>query len=1169
MRKRFKIPLGAILFLVLAIGTILTVLYQSHFLEDRVNRFLADRLAAQYGLEVVIGEIDGSYFDGFILKDLLIRYRREADTVTLAFIPQAGIKYKASNLWHRRWIIDSLILTGPQFYLKRTEAGEWYLPRLKTDSDKKRTMPSWEVKHLGVTSATIKLSNNGDSLQWSDISFIAEVGADEGTITLSVDSLRSKASDRRMQVNYASIRATKYQDKLILQDVIIETDSSRAEFSLVREDRDGLWLEAEFKTAHIHLPDIISFFGVNLSGDIDLSGTVYHKFGKTGGDLIVRGDFQNRSFDSLNTRWHFADGILFLDSLSGRFLEGCQIAGYGLLDFKSQPKLYRVNARIDGFNLNNLIPNSFTSDLSGSLTLEGRGFKGDNMIIDIDASLDESYFDRYHFHHGAGQMSITTRSICFFPGFQFLYHGNRFTGEGTIDYRGDLEINGRADLNDLSDFSHQTFIDLPAGRAMAQFRFSGPVKDPDLSGHFESDSVWFYDFYSTDFVADFEIASFIRSKQGEIKINSGTGEAWSFPFDNMNTVLTIDSNMLFIDSLLFENDFSVGRADGHLDYEVYPQRLTLDNINFNLTGREFASAGEQLILIDSSGFLLDHFDIRTSLGKIAFQGRVNYDESLDLMWDVGNISIAPWVELLNDSLEIDGWLSSEGEITGQFNDPDMNLNVRIDSLSYRDLRLGDMLGYFTYEDSTLYIDSSSLKSAEGMYEAVGEFPINLAIDSGVKRFDDRQQEITVIAHDRRLDLAAFVLESVEYITGDFSAEFELTGQPLKPHINGVSSLKNGVIKLIDLRDRLENIEVELEMSDRLITINKATADIPNSIKKTPGLVTAGGTILINDINSYRFAINLKCLDMPLNYEMGDFTGMADATLMVDGTTPPLVSGTIKMQSAEYRENFADESGFNLLTALQADQSWNLDLMVECPSNVWVKNDDINAEFFGNINILRDAGRYNFLGTLEVIRGKYDMIAKTFKFTPGGTITYNNIEEANPELNMIITTRMRSQNRFSDFEHESSYSYELELLISGTLDNPIITGTGDSPISTEAILPALLTGDSLASGNSKDQFTSGLGTIVAGQLTRLGTRSLGVETFEIDPSFGSGFDAAGTRLTIGAYTHPNLYIFGSSYFDVARGQELGAEFRLGRHAFFEGRRDESNLYRFNFKFHWEY
>jgi hypothetical protein len=148
-------------------------------------------------------------------------------------------------------------------------------------------------------------------------------------------------------------------------------------------------------------------------------------------------------------------------------------------------------------------------------------------------------------------------------------------------------------------------------------------------------------------------------------------------------------------------------------------------------------------------------------------------------------------------------------------------------------------------------------------------------------------------------------------------------------------------------------------------------------------------------------------------------------------------------------------------------------------------------------------------------------------------------------------------------------------VTGTLTNPIITGAGDTPISNENILPALLADyrpdlDSLG-GNPvlSDRITVGGVGLLATQVSRLGTRTLGVETFEIYPTGTKGFDPLSTRLTIGAYTLPNLYVFGSSYFDVEKGQEVGLEYRLGRHYLFEGRRDEANLYHFNFRLNWEY
>ena len=206
-----------------------------------------------------------------------------------------------------------------------------------------------------------------------------------------------------------------------------------------------------------------------------------------------------------------------------------------------------------------------------------------------------------------------------------------------------------------------------------------------------------------------------------------------------------------------------------------------------------------------------------------------------------------------------------------------------------------------------------------------------------------------------------------------------------------------------------------------------------------------------------------------------------------------------------------------------------------------------------------------------------MLNKTFSITPGGEITYDNIEKPDPKLNLEITTRVHTQRRLTEFETETDNSYELTLAVGGTLNNPTISGSGDSAVSTESILPTLISdyrssaSSDSASGNPglTERITVSGAGLLASQFSRLGTRSLGVETFEINPGFGRGLNPASTQLTIGTYTLPNLYVFGSSYFDVNKGQQVGLEYRLGRHYLFEGNRDETNLYHINFKMQWEY
>ncbi|MFH1700620.1 MAG: translocation/assembly module TamB domain-containing protein [Candidatus Zixiibacteriota bacterium] len=1179
MRKRFKIPLFGVVFILLVLTTGVILLYKSHILENWVNRYLTDKLAEQYNLDVIIEEIDGSFVSGFRLQNVLLNHRSGEETIPVALIPAISMKYDFSNLWNKRWIIDSLWLEGPQIFLRKDENGNWILPSLGGNGEGKTNLSNWEVGYLSISQAAIKLDLPEIHIAWKDVGLKASARSEEGTITAKVDTLRMNCEDRRYQIKFATGVATIFKKRVAIQNAFLVGDSSEFNFSLVYENNGDAKFEITIGNSKIRLEDIISLFSdADIDGDIDLSGAIYHQTGKTGGDVLISGIFKGRSIDSLHTRFQVNDNVLFLDTLYGQILNGCGISGFGNIDFDSAPSGYFFSASVDSFDLINLIPGSFSSNLNGHLIINGRGLQSNTMIMDLDLNLDESYFDIYHFHQARGQMTLSKSGMYFYPEFLFKYYDNEFWCGGDIEFNGDINVNARSELPDLSNFAHQTFIDLPAGRAKAEYSFTGLVKDPNLTGTFTSDSLWLYGFYSNDFKGEFDITSFIHEKRGPINISCANGSAWAFPYDTLYAEMVLDSNILVIDTIRIKNDISESIADCELDFLSYPQNLSVKSFSSEIAGRSFVSSGSHEILIDSSGFLFDKFQIEGSDGAIEFGGRVDYDEKLDLIWGVHRVSIAPWVRMFNDSLDISGRLFSRGTVRGGFLNPQFNLTADVDSLTYRGLHLGRLNSFLNYYDSLLYIDSAYFYSEKGVYKASGEFPINLAFSSDNIPFDDREQNIAIHASDLKLDLASFVMESVEYMTGNFTADFILTGRPTQPHLNGSSSLKNGIIKLIDLKDILDSVEIDLEMSDDSIRIVHGKANIKNKNKKKNGVILANGTIIIEDIKNFDYNLNVHCLDIPINYEMGEFTGyVEEAGFIVTGSSPPLVktdsTWSILIKSAEYGESFEDESGFNILTALESDKSWDLDLLVEFPAKFWVKNSDINAEFGGNLNIVRESGRYNFLGNLEVIRGKIYLYDKTYRMTPGGSIIYENIEELNPKLNFEISTRIRTQQRYTGFEAEESYSYELKLLVGGDLENPIFTPTGETPISSENILPSIIAnaevGAEQTGSDLSNRITLGGVGLLANQMSRIGTRSLGVETFEINPDYRGGFDASGTQITIGTYMFPNLYISGSSYFDVNRGQEFGAEVRLGRNYLLEGRRDEANLYHFTFKIHWDY
>ncbi len=266
--------------------------------------------------------------------------------------------------------------------------------------------------------------------------------------------------------------------------------------------------------------------------------------------------------------------------------------------------------------------------------------------------------------------------------------------------------------------------------------------------------------------------------------------------------------------------------------------------------------------------------------------------------------------------------------------------------------------------------------------------------------------------------------------------------------------------------------------------------------------------------------------------------------------------------------------------MQGDKSWDLNLNVEAPSNLWVKNDDIDAEFSGSLNFIREKGNYRYIGSLEILRGNGFLADRAFRLEPGGSINYEDIGVPNPRLDIYASTKIRGTPTDASGGTGSS-SYDLRVHVSGTIDEPIIAaaegGQGSPQFTTEEIMSLIFTDyygkregvNATATGRVGERLTTGVSGFLSTQMAQIGSRTLGVETFEIDPVYGEKFNPLGTRLTLGFYTHANLYIYGSSAISGVTGQQVGFEYRLKRFLLMEGNRDEENLYHLLLNFHWEF
>jgi len=159
------------------------------------------------------------------------------------------------------------------------------------------------------------------------------------------------------------------------------------------------------------------------------------------------------------------------------------------------------------------------------------------------------------------------------------------------------------------------------------------------------------------------------------------------------------------------------------------------------------------------------------------------------------------------------------------------------------------------------------------------------------------------------------------------------------------------------------------------------------------------------------------------------------------------------------------------------------------------------------------------------------------------------------------------------EEDRPRTTELSIHVTGTLEEPEFnTLEGDTTFTREDILPLIVANTYAGKANGSGRFEQRLTELVSSQVARIGSRQLsriGVETFEIEPGYGGTAELSSTRVTLGRYIGPNLYIFGQSTISGQSGQARGFEYRFNRSLRLEGRRDEEELYHLNLNLHWEF
>lgn len=1200
MKRRWTILIRVVLALILltVVGGYLA-LFEFGGIEDIAEGQLLDNLPLDEGVVLHIERIGGSLFSGIELSGVSLVRREATGDDTLIWIGEATAAYDLDDLLNSRFHFSSVRVDDLRARLYTDSAGKIDLPLVlpkkspTAESGADTTTRSSDglslsFENLSLSNADISLFLKSDTIVVTDLGLYGALASEHDLISADIKFLSYECVPKLYDLTSLSGRLTISGNWATFDGLNLVQGNSRVTVD-GRVDLKTYASTLSLAADQIDLNDVQAYGGPKLNGIIDLNGRIKFANDTLSGQMQLGGGLSVFHFENLYTSFRFAERHLFMDTLYGTILEQCGIDGGGFINFGGRPENYELNANIKNFNLSHLISTDLPSDLSGTINLNGIGFTNEELALNITTDLSESSFDGYPVQVAGGTMRVTVDSITFPEPFRVQHFENSFMVEGTIRYADSLSLRVSADMQNLDRYRDRFFINKMAGRVQAEISVDGLTDDPNIAGAFLSDSLWLYSIYTDSAFGRVDIDNFLNQRSGSTELDLIVGEAWGIGFDSARARVSVDSMTAFLEDIsIYDSLVHVG-ASGRYVYGIDPGRLELDSFSMDLLDRQFDNKSMLLTLIDSVGMYFDKTEVTWRNASIAVDGSVNYDESMDLRVGLRDVNLGPWISLFQPDLDFTAHLKDlQAELAGEFISPQFSLNGEADSLVYRDLNLGQLQMQASYNNQMLRIDTAILVTANlvenpndgdslipsGRYEASGYFPADLSFSSlPTERLPNDPFDLSVKAYDNRFDLVSLMLPSVEEMTGEFEANVNLTGTRSQPHLEGEAVLRQIALKYFDLVDQIRADSVRIKLLNNQILLDSIRTYVFDR-RGQKKYAYVDGTVTVRTVDTIDYDLTMRIPEsVPIRYELADMGGSMVGVLQVQGYNPPRVTGNLRIEQMRDRAEFpSGEADYQVMMAALGESTWDLDIDIDIPDNYIISNQDIDAEFSGFLNVKRINGVFRYAGQLDIVKGKGYLFDKTFNIEDGSSVTFEDVERPNPRLDITATTKIPTPQFDEETDRGQQYR-ELTLHIGGTLDNPEFgLPAGDTTgFTNEDILPLIVANYYGSESGLGGPFGERIAQLVSSRVAQYGGRTLGVETFEIDPTYEQGnLDLSKTRVTVGANVMRNLYLYGRTDVSFSGGQEVGFEYRVPAIGVLIGtRRDELNLWHLNVKWHREF
>jgi outer membrane protein insertion porin family len=490
---------------------------------------------------------------------------------------------------------------------------------------------------------------------------------------------------------------------------------------------------------------------------------------------------------------------------------------------------------------------------------------------------------------------------------------------------------------------------------------------------------------------------------------------------------------------------------------------------------------------------------------------------------------------LAGEIEVTGGLASVEEIRALARLPATTLRVQEVALELEPAAV-------RVEAGRVFTDAFVVKTADGSFRIRG----------GASLTGTRDVDVTGAGQLELRALSPFLTDTA--LAGLADADVRVRGTIDAPRPEGTLQVRDGTLRVRTLPQALGGINARVVFDGTTVRLEDAHATLGGGDLALSGQARLAGT----KVADTRVAI--KGSDMALAYPVGMRTRLDADLALTGGTGAFVLSGTVKATRGLYDLDVALSESLTARVAEPADSSLlrsiALDLRVETPNPVLVRNNLAQLQATGQVTVRGDAQSPAPIGTLEIAAGGKVFLQGREFVIQSGRLTYRGTWD--PALALTAT----SAKPIPDFDRQTGQpraQVEVTVSLTGTLEKPGLVLTSTPSYSDRELVNLIASGDS-QDPSAREAIGGQAAALLAGRVSR-GLRGLGLDEVSIQPELVAreGGVQPGARFTFGKRLTSRVNLVYSLSLQDPEGRFVQLEGTPGRDVTLTVQRDDAGIF----------